>query len=166
MMEIDGEEWLFYKALPINVALIRGTTADPSGNVTMEREALVLDAQAAAMAARNANGLVIAQVERIAQQGRSIRAQVVVPGVLVDCVVLAAAERRTRRPTARPTTPRSPAKMRVPDRPHRRRAAGRAQADRAPLRLRAAAGRRHQPGHRRARSAWPRWPPRSACSTT
>lgn len=55
VMEIDGEEWLFYKVFPVNVALIRGTTADPSGNITMEREALMLDVQAAAMAARNAN---------------------------------------------------------------------------------------------------------------
>ena len=58
----------------------------------MEREALVLDAQAAAMAAHNANGLVIVQVERIAAAGSLDPRQVVVPGVLVDCVVLAAAE--------------------------------------------------------------------------
>lgn len=89
VMEIDSEEWLFYKAFPINVALIRGTTADPAGNITMEREALLLDAQAAAMAARNANGLVIAQVERIAASGSLAPRSVVVPGVLVDCVVLA-----------------------------------------------------------------------------
>ncbi|WP_305729945.1 acyl CoA:acetate/3-ketoacid CoA transferase [Variovorax sp. dw_308] len=89
VMLIDGEEWLFYKTFPVNVALIRGTTADASGNVTMEREALVLDAQAAAMAARNANGLVIVQVERIAATGSLDARSVVVPGVLVDCVVLA-----------------------------------------------------------------------------
>lgn len=89
VMEIDGEEWLFYKAFSINVALIRGTTADTEGNITMEREALMLDAQAAAMAARNANGLVIAQVERIASSGSLDARSVVVPGVLVDCVVLA-----------------------------------------------------------------------------
>ena len=53
-MEIDGDEWLFYKAFPVNVALLRGTTADPAGNITMEREALLLDAQADAMAAHNA----------------------------------------------------------------------------------------------------------------
>ena len=92
LMEIDGDEWLFYKAPAINVALIRGTTADPAGNVTMEREALVLDAQAASMAAHNANGLVIVQVERIAAAGSLDPRQVVVPGVLVDCVVLAPAE--------------------------------------------------------------------------
>jgi propionate CoA-transferase len=89
VMDIDGEEWLFYKAFPINVALIRGTTADAAGYITMEREALLLDAQAAAMAARNANGLVIAQVERIAASGSLDARSVVVPGVLVDCVVLA-----------------------------------------------------------------------------
>ena len=89
VMGIDGEEWLFYKVFPVNVALIRGTTADPDGNITMEREALVLDAQAAAMAARNSNGLVIAQVERIAASGSLDARRVVVPGVLVDCVVLA-----------------------------------------------------------------------------
>ncbi len=89
VMPIDGEEWLFYKAFRVNIALIRGTTADPDGNITMEREALLLDVQAAAMAARNANGLVIAQVERIAPSGSLDPRSVVVPGVLVDCVVLA-----------------------------------------------------------------------------
>ncbi|MFM0227897.1 acyl CoA:acetate/3-ketoacid CoA transferase [Paraburkholderia dipogonis] len=89
VMEIGGEEWLFYKAFKINVALIRGTTADPEGNITMEREALLLDAQAVAMAARNSNGLVIAQVERIASSGSLDARRVVVPGTLVDCVVVA-----------------------------------------------------------------------------
>jgi propionate CoA-transferase len=89
VMSIDGDEWLFYKAFKINVALIRGTTADPEGNITMEHEALLLDAQAAAMAARNSNGIVIAQVERIAASGSLDARRVVVPGTLVDCVVVA-----------------------------------------------------------------------------
>jgi propionate CoA-transferase len=92
LMEIDGEEWLFYKSMPITIALIRGTTADPSGNITMEHEALTLDSLALAMAARNSNGFVIAQVERVCASEALNPRQVQVPGVLVDCVVVAQPE--------------------------------------------------------------------------
>ncbi|UEM24605.1 3-oxoacid CoA-transferase (plasmid) [Skermanella mucosa] len=92
VMEIDGREWLFYEAIPVDVAILRGTTADPDGNISMEREALVLDNLAIAMAAKASKGFVIAQVERLAATDALPARQVVVPGALVDCVVLAPPE--------------------------------------------------------------------------
>ncbi len=88
-MTIDGRDWLFYQALPINVGIIRATTADPDGNLTMEREALTLEALAIATAAHNSGGIVIAQVERLAERNSLNPRQVKIPGVLVDAVVLA-----------------------------------------------------------------------------
>ncbi len=89
LVEVDGKEWLFYKATPINVALIRATSADPLGNLSMERECLTLDVMAQAMAAHNNGGVVIAQVERIVEAGFIKPKDVKVPGILVDCVVIA-----------------------------------------------------------------------------
>jgi propionate CoA-transferase len=89
LVEIHGEEWLFYHVGRVNVAFIRGSTADTFGNITMEREALTLNNLAMAMAAKNSNGIVIAQVERIAERGSLPPRQVKVPGILVDCIVVA-----------------------------------------------------------------------------
>jgi propionate CoA-transferase len=92
LMEIEGKEILFYKLPSINVAIIRGTTADTNGNITMEREALTIEVLAQAMAAKNNNGFVIAQVERIADPHTLNPKHVKIPGILVDCVVVARPE--------------------------------------------------------------------------
>ncbi|MFP7674531.1 acyl CoA:acetate/3-ketoacid CoA transferase [Marivita sp. S0852] len=89
---IAGKDRLFYHALPIHVALLRGSTADEQGNVTMEREALILDNLAQAMAARNSGGVVIVQVDQIAARGSLPTRDVVIPAMLVDAVVVAPPE--------------------------------------------------------------------------
>jgi propionate CoA-transferase len=93
LMSIGGEEYLFYKAFErLDAAFLRGTTADPNGNITMEREALFLESLAVATAVHNKGGLVIVQVERIADVGALSPKAVKIPGVLVDCVVVSRPE--------------------------------------------------------------------------
>ena len=88
LMDIDGQEYLLYKRFPI----IRGTTGDMDGNITMEKEALTAESLSMAMAAKNSNGFVIAQVEQIAQRGTLNSRQVKIPGILVDCLVVSQPE--------------------------------------------------------------------------
>jgi len=92
LVEFDKQEYLAYKTLPINVAIIRGTTADLDGNITMEKEALTLESLSIATAAKNSGGFVIIQVERIADRHTLNARQVKIPGIMVDCVVVARPE--------------------------------------------------------------------------
>jgi propionate CoA-transferase len=114
LLEVGGQQYLFYKAFPINVAIIRGTTADPDGNITMEREALTADTLALAMAAHNSAGLVIAQVERIAEVGTLHPRQVKIPGAIVDCVVVASSPANHPQTLATSYSPAFAAEVRVP----------------------------------------------------
>jgi propionate CoA-transferase len=92
LITVNGEECLLYKTFPIDIGIIRATTGDADGNLTMEKEALTLEALAIAMAAHNSGGLVIAQVERVAESGTLNPRQVKIPGILVDCVVVSKPE--------------------------------------------------------------------------
>lgn len=92
LVSLAGRDTLFYRAFPINVALIRGTTADAEGNITMEKESVRLGSLSIAMAARNSGGMVICQVERIAETGSLDARRVRVPASMVDCVVVARPE--------------------------------------------------------------------------
>lgn len=92
---LGGEEWLFFKPFKVDVALLRGTTADEDGNVTMEQEAIYGEMLSMAQATRRAGGVVIVQVKRLARRGTLPGKQVKIPGMMVDFVVVDPEQRQT-----------------------------------------------------------------------
>jgi propionate CoA-transferase len=113
VMTLGGREMLFYHAPKPNVAFIRGTTADPDGNIALDREALTQDTLAIAMATKNSGGIVIAQVEYITEVGAMLPRRVRVPGILVDCVVVAKSEHHWQT-YGTPYSPALSGEMRIP----------------------------------------------------
>ncbi|PDT45958.1 acyl CoA:acetate/3-ketoacid CoA transferase [Sinorhizobium fredii] len=94
-ISFEGEDWLYFKAIAPQVAIIRATTADERGNLTYEHEGAYLGGLDQALAARNNGGIVIAQVKRIAKEGSLKPHDVRVPGVLVDYVVVDPDQKQT-----------------------------------------------------------------------
>ena len=92
LIELEGEEKLFYPAIPIQVAILRASYADTRGNCTFQREGVYAEALAQAQAARNSGGTVIVQVERIVEYGSLDPRLVRLPGIYVDVLVEAPPE--------------------------------------------------------------------------
>ena len=92
LTQLAGRELLLYRVPKPQVAFIRASVSDPAGNLTLDQEALTQDALAIAMAVKNAGGVVIAQVAHLADTGALHTRHVKVPGILVDCVVVAQPE--------------------------------------------------------------------------
>jgi propionate CoA-transferase len=88
VIRLQEKEYLFYRSFPVHAAIIRGTTADEQGNISMEHEGSFSVMLYLAMAAKNCGGKVIAQVKRITPRGNLNPQMVRVPGILVDAVVV------------------------------------------------------------------------------
>ena len=86
VVELEGEEYLYYKTPKIDVAIVRGTTADALGNISFEEEGLPIDMRLIAMAAHACGGKVIVQVKYTCD--RLMTDQVAIPGIFVDAVVV------------------------------------------------------------------------------
>ena len=88
VVELRGQEWLFFHAFPIDVSVIRGSTIDEEGNLTLDEEAINAEMLAMAMAAQNSGGIVIAQAKRIEPAGSLTPRRVQIPGALIDYAFL------------------------------------------------------------------------------
>lgn len=114
LMEIDGKEYLFYKSYPVDVAIVRGTSADENGNISIEREAISLEFLCLALAAKGCGGKVIVQVERKVKAGTLHPMMVKIPGIVVDAVVVAKPENHWQVPMAEQYNPALCGEVRVP----------------------------------------------------
>jgi propionate CoA-transferase len=127
VVELAGQEWLFFRAFPIDVAVIRGSVIDEDGNLSLEDEAIDGEMLAMAMAAHNSGGKVIAQARRLVGRGSLPPRRIKVPGALIDLAYLDpeqtqtyltgyspfyAGQLRTPTPTTHPLGPQVPLDIR------------------------------------------------------
>ena len=89
LMEIDGEEWLRYKNLVPDIALLRCTCCDEKGNMTMDEEIVFMEQLSLASAVKNRGGTVICQVKNIAAADSLHPKRVKIPAALIDYIVVA-----------------------------------------------------------------------------
>lgn len=89
LIEVGGNEYLFYQTHPVNFCILSGTYADEDGNISMERSGVKAEALAVAQACKNHGGTVVVQVERVVMAGTLDPHKVEIPGILVDAVVVA-----------------------------------------------------------------------------
>lgn len=87
LIEIDGKEYLKYKVPSYDIGIIRGTSADEFGNISMEEESSIIDSLDVAMAVKASGGKVIVQVKNLVSSQSMNRQDVVIPGVFVDAIV-------------------------------------------------------------------------------
>ena len=87
VINIGGEDKLFYKAIDLDVAFIKGSFADTRGNISFEKEGTPTEVTSLAQAVHNCGGTVIVQVEKIVEAGSLDPKLVKVPGIYVDYVV-------------------------------------------------------------------------------
>ncbi|MEL7568176.1 MAG: CoA-transferase [Dehalobacterium sp.] len=88
VVQLEDEEWLYYKLPKIDVAIIRGSVADENGNISLYRESYNLCQLSVAQAAKACGGIVIAQVEHIVKAGSLHAKEVVIPGIIVDYLMI------------------------------------------------------------------------------
>jgi propionate CoA-transferase len=114
LLRIDGKDQLFFKAIPINVCFLRGTYADENGNISMEKEPLLLETRSMAQATKNSGGIVIVQVEQKVKANSIHPKDVIIPGICVDIVVVVP-DRMEHMPEAVTVTPSLAGNIRLPE---------------------------------------------------
>lgn len=87
-LHLNGRDVLFFKGQKGDIALLKGTTADCEGNISVEDEPLTLETLSIAMAVKNNGGKVIVQVKNKLEDGYIQPKDTRIPGILVDYVVV------------------------------------------------------------------------------